>query len=142
MDILKSTIYEKEKSSEMKTKNILEKIKSRCILSKIFNILKMIRKIHIIKYNKIFQNKLNISFKELSEIEIEIIPCPNKFEIFIRIYNKQCEKYYHIFFNDSKEEITRHYLTEKDKVNKIRIIIDYQVESLNGLFFGCHLLNL
>ena len=61
-----------------------------------------------------------------------------KFERFIRIYNKQCEKYYHIFFNDSKEEITRHYLTEKDKVNKIRIIIDYQVESLNGLFFGCH----
>ena len=28
MDILKSTIYEKEKSSEMKTKNILEKNKA------------------------------------------------------------------------------------------------------------------
>ena len=56
--------------------------------------------------------------------------------------------YYHIYFNDNKEEIknkykiykvdgvTKHeyYIDEEDQVTKIKIIIDYQVKSFEKLF--------
>ena len=45
------------------------------------------------------------------------------------------EIYYHIYFNDNKEEIKRNYLD--DNVSKIKIIIDYQVKSLENLFYRC-----
>ena len=106
MNELKLTNYKNEKSNEIKTNNILKKIKSGHILNKIFNLLKKIRTIQVIKYNKKIQYKLNISkkfFKEYTEIEIEIIPSQNQYGKFLRIYDKQLEKYYHIYFNDSKK---------------------------------------
>ena len=45
------------------------------------------------------------------------------------ILKKKNEKYYHIYFNDNKEEIKRNYLDENDNVSKFKIIIDYQVKS-------------
>ena len=44
------------------------------------------------------------------------------------------KKNYHIYFNDSKEEIKRYDLKQDEKVEKIKIIIDYQIESFDGLF--------
>ena len=58
----------------------------------------------------------------------------------IRIININEDKasYYHIYFNDNNEEIKNKYkINEEDKVTKIKIIIDYQVKSFNGLFCGC-----
>ena len=79
----------------------------------------------IIKYNKNIQQRLNLNIKDYSEkyslIEIEITSNKNIFGIFI---NKEGSKYYHIYFNNKKEEISRCYLNEDDKVNKINIIID------------------
>ena len=141
MNTLKIENHQDGKSTKIKIKYILEMIRSRYILSKIFNLLEKTKTIKIIKHNKKAQNKLNISkefFKEISEIEIEIIPSPNEYGKFIKIYDIKLEKYYHAYFNDSKEEIKRYYLTEKDNVNKIRMIIDYQIESFYGLFFGCN----
>ena len=43
--------------------------------------------------------------------------------------------YYHIYFNDNKEEVKNKYeINKKDKVKKIKIIIDYQVKSFKDLF--------
>ena len=47
--------------------------------------------------------------------------------------------YYHIYFNDNKEDIKDKYeIEEEDKVTKIKIIIDYQVKSFEGLFSWCY----
>ena len=129
----------KEKESA-KSNPIIENIKSRYILSKIYANLNKKKTLVIIKYNIKIQKKLNINIKDyekLSEIEIEIIPVENEYGEFINI-NENNKLYYHIYFNDNKEEIKNKYeINEADKVTKIKIIIDYQVKSLNGLFYFC-----
>ena len=94
----------------------------------------------IIKYNKDIQNKLNLDindFKECSAIEIELILIPNIYGVFIKEINKEDESKYHVYFNNNHEEIKRNYITEEDKVKKINIRINYQVNSLNDLFYYC-----
>ena len=77
---------------------------------------------------------ININhYKEYSEqyslIEIEIKPMENKYGRFITI-KKEDEKYYHIYFNDIKEEeIKSTKLNQNEKISKINIIIDYQIKS-------------
>ena len=102
------------------------------------------KKLEIVKYNKKIQNRINLSvkdYKEYSEtyssIEIEIIPAKGEYGKFINI--KENDKlYYHIYFNDNKEEIKNKYeIKEEDKVTKIKIIIDYQIKSFNSLFKWC-----
>ena len=89
------------------------------------------------------QKRLNISindYKEYSQsfstIEIELKPPSNKFGDFINIPDKDKE-YYHIYFNNSNEEIKRNYLNINEKVKIIKIIIDYQVTSFKNLFYYC-----
>ena len=114
---------------------LLENIKSKVILEKIFNSLHYKKKLNIIRYNKILQKKLrkdiNDYIKEDSKIIIEIIPLENKCGKFI---NMSTSKYYHFYFNDKLEEIRRDYINEEDKVTKIKIVIDYEVKTLFGLF--------
>ena len=121
---------------------IIENIKSIYILSKIYSIMSKKKKLQIVKYNKIIQNRLSLDvkdYKEYCEIEIEIIPTKDKFGKFISIFNKNDELYYHIYFNDNKEEIKNKYeINKKDKVAKIKIIIDYQVKSFEHLFSDCY----
>ena len=123
-----------------KTKRIIENIKSRYILSKIYDNMTKKKKLEIVKYNKRIQNRINLSVKdynEYCEIEIEIIPKKGKYGEFINI-NKNDELFYHIYFNDNKEEIKNKYkINKKDKVKKIKIIIDYQVKSFSKLFDWC-----
>ena len=83
----------------------------------------------IIKYNKICQERLNLSindYKEYSQfytlIEIELKLVDNKYSKFINIPDKEKE-YYHIYFDNSNEEIERKYIKHDDKVNLIKIII-------------------
>ena len=102
------------------------------------------KKLEIVKYNKKIQTRINLSvidYKEYSEIftpiEIEIIPTKDQYGKFINI-NKNDELFYHIYFNDNKEEIKNKYkIDEKDKVTKIKVIIDYQVKSFKELFYWC-----
>ena len=130
-----------EKLSLMKTKINLDNLKSNYFLNKIFDHIQKNKWLGIIKYNKIIQKRLNINiynYKDYSQlytpIEVEIIP--NNNGKFIHI-SKEEKEYYHIYFDDKKEEIKRNYLIENDKVNKIKIIIDYQVKSFKNLFFYC-----
>ena len=121
-----------------------DKIRSKYILKEIYTILKSNRLLEIIRYNKNLKNKLNINakdyIKEYSKIVIEIIPNEknekNDYN-FINIKNR-FKPYFHIFFNDNdNEEITRCSVNQKEKVTKIKIIIDYKIKSLFKLFKGC-----
>ena len=130
--------------SEIKLKSNLDNIKNDYFLQKVMNNLSKKETLEIIKYNKKIKERLNINIndykeycKKYSSIEIELIPIKNKYGPFINI--KEGDKLYsHIYFNDNKEEeIKRYELKENDIVHKINIIIDYQIVSFCGLFFGC-----
>ena len=43
--------------------------------------------------------------------------------------------YYHIYFDDNKEEIKRNYLNKNEKIKIIKIIMDYHVKSFEKLFY-------
>ena len=135
---------EERDSNQIKLKDELENVKSKYILKKIFLNLQKGKFLNIIKYNNKLKNRLNISindFKEYSEIfspiEIEIIPIKEMHCKFINFY-QQDGHLYHVYFNDNKnEEIERNYLKEEDKVDKITVIIDYEIKSFFNLFYGC-----
>ena len=129
--------------TNIKPKYILESIKSNYILQIIFVYLSKKKSLDIIKYNKRIQKRKNISIKNYKEypeiystIEIEIIPSIDKHGKFINFSQKD-EAYYHIYFNNNTKEIKRNYIYENEKINLIKIIIDYQVESFEDLFYDC-----
>ena len=136
----------KAEITQVKAIAFINNIKSDYILKKIFTHLQKTKSLEIIKYNKKAQCRLNINindYKEYSEIyskiEIELIPNKNKNGQFINI-KKEEKSFYHIYFNDSKEEVQNYYLNKKDKVSKIKIIIDYQIKSFIDLFKGINYL--
>ena len=111
--------------------NKLKNIKSNYILQKIFYNLAMKKSLEIVKYNKNLKERLkkNINdYKEYSEsyssIEIELIPVNDKYGYFINI-KKEDKKYFHIYFNNNKEEIKRSHINKDEKIKIIKIIIDY-----------------
>ena len=134
---------DKRDSNKIEIKGIFKNIKSKYIFVKIFKNLSKKRILDIIKYKKNIQKRMGVGingYKEYSEnyssIEIEIIPVNNKYSKFIKI-KEEDKKYYHIYFNNNKEEIKRNYLSENLKIKMIKIILDYQVNSLKGLFNNC-----
>ena len=135
---------EQEQSKLINSDNILKNIKSNFILKKIFDYIHKRRALKTIKYNKNIQKRINLNinhYKEYSEkyssIEIEIKPMENEYGRFIKI-KEEDEEYYHIYYNDNKkEQIKSTSLNENDKISKINIFIDYQVESFNDLFYNC-----
>ena len=95
------------------------------------------------KYNKKLQKRLNLdinSYKEyskiLSSIEIELKFDDNKYGTFINISDEENDDF-HIYFDNSKEEIKRYNLEENEKVKNIKIIIKHQVKSFEHLFDWC-----
>ena len=107
-----------------------------------FYILSRKKLLNIIQYNKQTQNILDININDYKEycelyspIEIEIIPAKDMYGKFINIYADK--SFYHIYFNDCKNEVKKNYLTENDKVGKIKIIIDYRLEDFVSLFSDC-----
>ena len=118
---------ENNKENESAKPNpITEKIKSDYFLQKLYDNITKKKKLEIVKYNKRIQNRINLSvknYKEYSEtftpIEIEIKSMENKYGTFINI--EEDKKYYHIYFNDNKEEIkNKNEIKEEDKVTKIK----------------------
>ena len=112
-----------EKLNLNKSKNQFRNIKSNYILKILFGYLQAKISLKIIKCNNNIQKRLNINinnYKDFSEkfssIELEIIPIQNKYGDFIRI-KEEDKKYFHIYFNDNKEEIKKTKLNEEDKVS-------------------------
>ena len=121
-------------------RNSIFKIKSNYMLKKIFRHLTTYRLLNTIRYNKKIQNILyqDINdYKKYLQTEIEIIPFEDIYGKFINISNPKDESYYHIYFNDNKTEIKRHYIKPSDNANKITIKIDYEIKSLYMLFKEC-----
>ena len=132
----------KDGFKQNKSKNILNNLKSNYFLKILLDNLPKNKSFKIIKYNKKFQNRLNLSIKDYKEysehspIELELIPIKNELGIFINIPDKE-EEFFHIYFDDRKEEINRNHLNEKDKIKTIQIKIDYQIISFQNLFKQC-----
>ena len=141
MDAPNETSNEKEELNQVNSKNIFYKLKSNYILQTIFNNFNKKKSLEIVKYNKYNQRRLNLSindYKEYSSIEIEIIPCKYRYrEYKIINYEDKDKLYYHIYFDNNTEEVRRNYLSSYEQIDKIKIIIDYQVKSFNNLFCGC-----
>ena len=134
-------ISKTEKKEQNKSK--LENLKSKYILKQIFEHFNSKKALEIIRYNKYFQNKfnVNISFyqeysQSYSSIIIELNLADNKYGKFINIPELDKE-YYHIYFDNSKEEINREYLKVNEKIKIIKIVIKYQIKSLKDLFANC-----
>ena len=146
-DIIK-TEKEIDKLNIIKSDNKLITIKSDYFIQNLFNYIQNKVSLKIIKNNINIQKRLNINinnYKKFSEkfssIELEIIPIQNKYGHFINIKRKD-KNYFHIYFNGNKEEIKRTKLNKEDKLSKITIIIDYQIESFYHYFIIVNALNL
>ena len=136
------TNYKVERN-QIKSNDIFENLKSNFFLEKLFNNLEKKKSLCLLKYNKNLRKRIKITindYKEYSEIyssiEIEIKLTKDIYGAFINI-NNGIEKYYHIYINYNKGEIKRNYLNENENVEKLKIIIDYQVKSFKGLFDFC-----
>ena len=134
----------KEESNKNKIKDYLKLIRSKFILKQIFKNLQRKKLLQIIRYNKNYQKDLKLTFYDFrefttkySDIEIEVIPIENKCGKFINIIKKSDKAYFNIFFNNDKKIKKRNTLNELDKVEKIKIIIKYQVTSFEELFKDC-----
>ena len=126
------------KGEKINRVNLLQIIKSRYILSLIFNNLKKKKFLEIIKINKNIQKQFNLNikdYKEFSEIIIEIIPTKKDSGSFIHFDNKNDESFAQIYFNDNENEIKRSYIqsNEKSKIGKIKIHINRSIKSLYKL---------
>ena len=127
--------------------NILLKIRSRYILSRIFDNLNEVKCLKVILYNKNLLRRLDKNINNYkkeyfkTEIEINLIPKENQDlqlikHQFINIETNK-ESYFHIYFDDNKEEVKRNYITKDDKVSKIKVIIDSKFKSFSKLFQYC-----
>ena len=99
------------RNEKTEAKGVFKNLKSDYFLRKLFHNLLKKKSLNIIKYNKKMKGRINISIKDYKEyseiyssIEIELKPANNKYGEFINI-DEGDEKYYHIYFNDNKEEI-------------------------------------
>ena len=122
-----NTEKEIEKLKLIKSKNKFVNLKSDYFIQKLFDYMEKRISLKIIKCNINIQKRLNIdinNYKDFSEkfssIELEIIPIQNECGSFIKIEEKD-KKYFHIYFNNNKEEIQKTELNEEDRVSKINM---------------------
>ena len=130
----------------VKSKVSFEKLESKFFVKEIFGLMKKHKSLNIVKYNKKLQNllKFNINdYKENSRLYSSIIielklddNIKRENDIFINIPDEE-KDYYQIYFDNSNTEIKRNYLKVNEKVNKIKIKINYQVKSFQELFKSC-----
>ena len=107
---------------------MLKNIKAKKVLQFIIKTyLKESKYLSLLRHNKQLQNLLDISLQDYkSFFSIEILLKPKKqlkneenYFIYINSNNLstvQKSSYYHIYFNENKEETKRDYITKEDKV--------------------------
>ena len=143
MESCNEKFKENKEKKKIKSLDKLENIKSKFILQKIFNNLERKKALDLVKKNKKIKKLLNINindYREYSEkyssIEIEIKPVVGEFGKFIN-FSKENEIYYHIYFNNNKNEIKRSNINKNERIKIIKITIDYKIKSLKSLFEYC-----
>ena len=127
-----------------------KKIRSKYITNIIFEYLQLNQRLKILKYTKKLQNLLTIKksdYKEYSQIIVEIIPVSDesllseKNNIFFNYIENTKKEHYHIYFNNNlNEEIYRNYFDKKEKIQKIKLYLEHNIDSLNDLFNGCKII--
>ena len=125
---------------ETKNKNYFNGIKSNYILKQIFNNLDEYKTLQILKYNYCYQKKLNLSlddYIDYKKIHLEIIPINIGEENTFINFPEEHKSYFHIYFNNDEKEANKNYFTNNEKVTKVKIVIDNEITSLNGLFRFC-----
>ena len=129
----------KKKNNSSKV-NFPSKVRSKYILKQIFDYLNKYKLLQIIRYNKNLRKEFNINNEDYKieswKIEIQLILKENARGKFINI-RKGHESYFKIYFNDSKQERKEQRINKKDKVGRIKIIIDHQNNAFYGLFKEC-----
>ena len=124
---------------------MLDGIKSKYILQHIMNNLFEGKKLLLIKYNKKLKEKLNIKevdYRKFTQIEIEIFLKEIKEDVDKRQFDfinwkEGDESFYHIYFDKQKNEAKRNYVKYNESIKEIKIIIEMEIKSLNGLFSDC-----
>ena len=115
-------------------------IKSIIIFKRIFQNLSEISLMKIIIYNKNIQAKLNMSINDYinyyKQTVIEIIPKKEDKKIYF-INREGGKKFFHIYFNDSKEEVNRNYIEAHENISKIIVKIDKEINSFFRIFENC-----
>ena len=109
---------------------MIDNLKSLHIFKKLVNFVPKIKYLEIFVHSKKLQKKLNISIdtyiKLYNQIEIEIIPDMSKISEdgnknkFINIKEESEKSFYHIYFNESNEEIKRNYINKNEKYLKLK----------------------
>mgnify|MGYP007102003155 FL=1 len=139
--------HKPNQNNKYENKNLLYLIKSKYVLQSIFNNLERKKTLILIHHNKTIQEKININlahYKKECKIILEIIPTKksifsqsNNDNKFINYLNEEDKSYYHIYFNDSQEEIKKNNFNKEDNISKIKIIIDTEIISFKNLFSNC-----
>ena len=119
---------------------MLKGINSKYIILHIFSNLTERTSLRLALHNKELQMKIDKAIKDyktFSDIEITLIPDDNLLggETFINFIDEH--SLFHIYFNDSNEEVSQNYISKKQKINKIKVILNYGIKSLRGLFKEC-----
>ena len=127
---------------------MLKNIKSSKILKLLFKFIHEEKYLKLIHYNKLLQNKLNVSFDKYmnyKQIEIEIFPKSKKnkpeilkYKFINTLFNPR--NFFHIFFDNDNTPIRRNYLKGNENVSKIKILIDGGAKKFDNLFFGCKII--
>ena len=122
----------------------MNEIESLSLLKETFEFISERKYFNMLKYSKDFQNRLNLTKEDYKRyyymIKIEIIPIENINEKkgIAKFINQSYDKsLYHIYFDDLKDEIDRNCIKTGEKISKIKLKIDMEVNSLKDLFFNC-----
>ena len=132
-----------DKKEEIINKGNLIDIRSKYIIKKIFDYFAINKTFKIIKYNKEIQSLLDISknsYKEYSELEIQIKLAKKIIGKFINLPEK-IENNFKIYFDNSKKEVIKKYeINNKDKIKKIKITSTYKYKKIKQmpLFKDCN----
>ena len=123
--------------NDMTVMSNLNNIRSICILKLIKIHLAEYKCLQLLRYNKQIQKRLNINldtYKDYLKIVIDIVPIADKnYKTFFRHYIKN--PFYHYYLNDRPDEVSNYtYYYHDDKVKKIRLVIDYNVNDKSLAF--------
>ena len=107
-----------EQEKQKNAKFGFENLKSNFILKKIFDHLKKVKLLKIMKFSKKLQKKLLLSINDYKEYNYQLYYSQIEIELktdyylsgkFINIPDEH-KKYYHIYFNNINKEIKRNYM--------------------------------
>ena len=144
LDLIKSKYILKQIFNHLKNKTLLQIIRYNKNLQKKINKTKTHYKreylniiIEIIPEENILKNHAEALTKKTAYFPHHgiISHGDSGYEFTFINIKKKYKSYFHIYFNDDlNNEIKRDFITEKDKLSKIKAIIDSKVKSLSRLF--------